>query len=84
MKGLNSKGTFQKYNLHLINGDVIVVEEDYFLPWEKGLIKKFENASEDTLFPIINLFGENYYVPKKSIVYISTGAVEVREYLFRN
>ena len=29
MKGLNSKGTFQKYNLHLINGDVIVVEEDY-------------------------------------------------------
>lgn len=56
-----------------------MVEEDYFLPWEKGLIKKFENASEDTLFPIINLFGENYYVPKKSIVYISTGAVEVRE-----
>lgn len=43
---------FQKYNLHLINGDVIVVEEDYFLPWEKGLIKKFENASEDTLSQI--------------------------------
>lgn len=56
-----------------------MVEEDYFLPWDKGLIKKFENASDDTLFPIINLFGENYYVPKKSIVYISTGAVEVRE-----
>ena len=35
MKGLNSKGTFQKYNLHLINGDVIVVEEDYFLPWDR-------------------------------------------------
>ena len=34
MKGLNSKGTFQKYNLHLINGDVIVVEEDYFLQAE--------------------------------------------------
>ena len=45
----------------------------------KNIIKKFENASDDTLFPIINLFGENYYVPKKSIVYISTGAVEVRE-----
>lgn len=40
MKGLNSKGTFQKYNLHLINGDVIVVEEDYFLPWEKRSYQK--------------------------------------------
>ena len=76
---INEKNVPIKKDFFLINGDIIGVEEDYFLPWEKGIIKKFENASDDTLFPIINLLGENFYVPKKSIVYISTGAVEVRE-----
>ena len=55
------------------------VEEDYDLPFEKGIIAKFKKASDDTVFSVINLFGENYYIPKKSIVYIATGDVEVRE-----
>ena len=42
MKGLNNKGTFQKYNLHLINGDIIGVEEDYFLPWKRVLSKSLK------------------------------------------
>lgn len=79
MKELKRKGTFQHYIIHLTNGHAIHVEEDYDLPFEKGIIAKFKKASDDTVFSVINLFGENYYIPKKSIVYIATGDVEVRE-----
>ena len=86
MKGLNSKGTFQKYNLHLINGDVIVVEEDYFLPWEKGLIKKFENASEDTLSRL-SICSVKIIMFRKRVLFTFRPVQlksENRIYLFRN
>jgi hypothetical protein len=65
----------QIYHIHLLNGEVIEAREEYDLPWEEGLIAKYQQAKDDEMFEIGGpLFG-CCYILKKSILYISTGGV---------
>lgn len=66
---------YQVYKIHLINGYVIEVAEEFDLPIEDGLITKMEKAGDDELFTIGDKFSGFVYIPKKSILYISTGGV---------
>lgn len=86
MKGLNSKGTFQKYNLHLINGDVIVVEEDYFLPWDKGLIESLKMQAM-IRFSRLSICSVKIIMFRKRVLFTFRPVQlksESRIYLFRN
>ena len=40
---------YQIYNIHLCNGEVIRILEDYDLPVEEGLIGELEKAPDDKL-----------------------------------
>ena len=67
--------SMQIYLIHLMDGTVIQIAEDYGLPAEKGLLGKYKKAEPDELM----VFGDSgmgfVYIPKNSIVYISTGDV---------
>lgn len=65
----------QVYILHLLDGNTVKVKEEYDLPWEKGFIHLFEQAEESRIF-IVNNDLNIIYIPKRSIVSISTGNVE--------
>ena len=67
---------YQVYLLHLSDGSIIEAAEDYELPMEKGLIAKYRKAAPDELFTIGDALIGFSYVPKSSIVYISTGDVK--------
>ena len=41
------KTIYQIYDLHLINGEVVSLAEEYYLPFNKGFIKEFENADDN-------------------------------------
>lgn len=64
----------QMYNLHLINGAVISVAEDYNLPIGKGLIGKYRAAKMDDILCVNSGMGFSY-IPKRNIVFIETGEV---------
>ena len=68
---------YQIYKIHLIDGNCIDYWEDYDLPWDKGLISKFEKADDNEMFTIRTFLTNRAYIPKKSIVCITTG--DVRE-----
>ena len=68
---------YQVYYLHLIDGTMIEVPEKYEVPLEKGVVGKFRAAAEEDLFEVGNAINGFCYIPKRSIVYISTG--DVRE-----
>ncbi len=65
----------QVYSLHLLDGSTVEVREEYDLPWEKGFVHRFEQAEESTVF-VVNNDLNSIYIPKRSIVSISTGNVE--------
>ena len=65
----------QNYDIHLINGEVLHVGEDYELSGDHTLVAKFRKASDDAIFQIGDEFSGYVYVPKRSIVFISTGDV---------
>ena len=68
---------YQMYVLHLLDGSVIEVSEDYDLPTEKGLLGRYQAAAPDDILEFGDPVNGFAYVPKSSIVYISTG--DVRE-----
>lgn len=70
---------YQVYLLHLLDGTVIDVEEEYDLPMEKGLIGHFRSAEPNEILEIGDRQVGFAYVPKSSIVYISTGKVKKSE-----
>ena len=63
---------YQIHHIHLINGEVITIEESGHLPGQRGLIDKFHKATPDDVitlrFPLMNLM----HIPKRSILYILT------------
>ena len=63
------------YLLHLLDGSVIEVPEDYDLPMKKGLIGKYINSDPNEILIFGDAVSGFAYVPKRSIVYISTGDV---------
>lgn len=67
---------YQLYNIHLLNGDVIETAEDYDLPASKGLIGTFERMKETDYLTVNDILLGSAYIPKRSILYISTGDVK--------
>ena len=69
--------TVQIYYLHLTGGDVVPVAEAYDLKGEKTIVSMFQNLDDEDILCISDILSGSCYVPKKSIVYITTGDVEV-------
>ena len=67
----------QCYNVHLTDGTVIITGEDYDIPIESGFVSKFIAAREDDVLTIRSArsIDVECYVPKKSILFVSTGDV---------
>ena len=70
------KTFYQIYELHLINGEVVELPEEYDLPFEKGFVTQFEKADDNHLFVINDCISGSIYVPKKNIVYVKAGDVK--------
>ncbi len=66
---------YQIYHLHLLDGSVVEVSEDYDLPADDGLVGKFQTAEPNEIFEIGDQLTGFSYIPRSSIVYISTGGV---------
>ena len=65
----------QNYNIHLLSGEVIGASESYDLPAEKGLVGKFGKSDDNEIFEIGDAISGFAYIPKRSILFISTGDV---------
>ncbi len=70
------KTIYQIYELHLINGEVVSLAEEYDLPFKKGFVAEFEKADDNHMFAIDDAIFGSVYVPKKSIVYVKAGEVK--------
>ena len=68
---------YQVYEIHLLDGTIIEAAEDYDLPATQGLLGKFERIEEDNILAVEDQFADSFYIPRRSILYISTG--DVRE-----
>jgi len=71
---LKIPAVFQTYKIHLINGEVLEFWEDYDIPAEKGICGKFEKSDEKDVLCFGNS-AVDYYVPKRSILFITAGDV---------
>lgn len=72
----------QEYIIILQNGKEIRFYEDYDLPMEKGLLGRFRKAKPDDIIEVGDPFHSDY-IPKRSILYISTGDVSKAEYPYK-
>lgn len=71
--------TVQEYIVHLMDGTKIIAREDIDFPAEKGLLASFDKANSEELLLIRDLISR-HYIPKRAILYISTGDVyEIEE-----
>ena len=66
---------YQIYHIHLLNGEVVEASEAYDLPAEKGLVGNFEKADDDKIFEIGDAISGFAYIPKRSILFITTADV---------
>ena len=66
---------YQIYRIHLLNGDVIEIAENYDLPVKKGLVGDFERMEEGDILSVEDALMGCAYIPRRSILYISTGGV---------
>ena len=64
----------QLYNVHLINGEVLQVGEDYDLEGLQATVNHFCNAGENNIREFSTMF-TTMYIPRKSIVFIATADV---------
>lgn len=64
----------QLYNVHLVNGDVLEVGEDYDLQGPRTIVNRFSKAEDNDVLVFDTLF-TSYYVPRKNIVFIATADV---------
>ena len=66
--------TVQLYNIHLINGEVLQVGEDYDLHGSQTIVNRFYKAGDNDILefqtPITSM-----YVPRKHILFIATADV---------
>ncbi len=73
--------SYQNYILHLIDGKSCETYEPYDLPMNKGLIASYRSLKDNDMIEVLSgILDERVYIPKKSIVAISTGGVTEREY----
>ena len=64
----------QLYNVHLVNGDVLEVGEDYDLQGPRTIVNRFSKAEDNDVLVFDTLF-TSFYVPRKNIVFIATADV---------
>ena len=68
----------EEYFIHLVNGDHIKIGEDYDIPYEKKLVRKFISAKpKDTLTIGDEIMGY-FYIPKCNILFIASGELICR------
>lgn len=65
----------QIYNIHLVDGTVLPIPEDYDKPIKEGIVGKFTNAKDDDTLELGNSISGIFYIPRKSILFIATGDV---------
>jgi hypothetical protein len=73
MKG-EKRMSIQLYNIHLINGEVLQVGEDYHLKGPKTIVNRFTKATDDEILDFESAF-TSMYVPRKNILFIATADV---------
>ena len=66
--------SIQLYNVHLVNGDVLQVEEDYDLRGPRTILNRFHQAEENEILEFRTPF-TSMYVPRKNILFIATADV---------
>lgn len=76
MKEAKEKVFYQKYKIHLINGEVMDHMEEYYMPEdEMDLIEWFESAGDDEILAIGDRLLGYTYIPRRSIAYIAQDGV---------
>ena len=73
----------QEYLVHLLDGTVVRVSEDYDLPVEQSLITKIRKAKSTDVFSIGNPFDGYKYIPRSSILYVETSDVVEEDSMVR-
>ena len=71
----------QEYIIHLMDGTKIITCEDYELPAEESIVTRFDKVNADEILQICDLLIV-HYIPKRSILYISSGDVYEAKYAF--
>ena len=69
--------SIQIYHLHLANGEIVQAAEDYKLKGKNTIVNLFQRANDEDIFFITDLLLGSCYIPKKNILYITTGDVRV-------
>ena len=66
--------TVQLYNIHLTNGEVLQVGEDYDLHGAQTIVNRFYKAGDNDILEFQTPF-TSMYVPRKHILFIATADV---------
>lgn len=66
----------QIYNMHLIDGGVVSIKEEQDASGESSFMNEFMNCKSEHVFCIGDEISGFTYVPKRSIVYVTTGDVD--------
>ena len=67
--------TLQTYYAQLIDGTTIVMVEDYYMPANQSLVRRYKSAQPDDILTIGDPTNGYAYVPKRNILCIYTGEV---------
>ena len=68
----------QEYFIHLIGGERICICEEILLPHHKRLVSRFAEAKDDQTLTLGDDVMGFYYVPKRNVLYIESGAKRYR------
>lgn len=68
----------QEYFIHLIGGERICIYEEIHLPQHKRLVSRFAAAKDDETLTLGDAVMGFYYVPKRNVLYIESGAKRYR------
>ena len=68
----------QEYFIHLIGGERICICEEIHLPHNKRLVSRFAEAKDDQTLTLGDDVMVFYYVPKRNVLYIESGAKRYR------
>ena len=68
----------QEYFIHLIGGERICICEEIHLPHYKRLVSRFAEAKDDQTLTLGDDVMGFYYVPKRNVLYIESGAKRYR------
>lgn len=71
----------QQYNLHMKDGSILSLMEDYDKDGDDSFIERFSKLKQNEIIRIGDSTTGFFYVPMRNIVYVSTGDVtEVKFY----